>query len=161
MRILCCPTRSPFRTSNRFPGGTFSSSRTATESIWTNLRTATRAIEFPLRLLPVSNSAPVCFSAKLLITYLHCITVPVIPGGRQVRPNGRFLPESKAGCECSRELSPQSAEDTRKPAKITLDAYAASHRAVREMKEDGEIPRRVKVRSSQYLDNLIEQAIVE
>ena len=27
---------------------------------------------------------------------------------------------------------------TRKPTKITLDAYAASHRAVREMKEDGE-----------------------
>jgi transposase-like protein len=43
------------------------------------------------------------------------------------------------------------------PAKITMDAYAASHRAVREMKEDGELPRRVKVRSSQYLNNLIEQ----
>ena len=48
-------------------------------------------------------------------------------------------------------------KNTRKPAKITLDAYAASHRAVREMKEDGELPRRVKVRSSQYLNNLIEQ----
>jgi len=40
-------------------------------------------------------------------------------------------------------------KNTRVPAKITLDAYAASHRAVREMKEDGELPRRVKVRSSQ------------
>ncbi len=29
-------------------------------------------------------------------------------------------------------------------AKITLDAYAASHRAVREMQEDGELPRRVR-----------------
>ena len=47
--------------------------------------------------------------------------------------------------------------NTRKPAKITLDACAASHRAVREMKADGELPRRVKVRSSQYLNNLIEQ----
>jgi transposase-like protein len=37
---------------------------------------------------------------------------------------------------------------TRRPTKITLDAYAASHRAVREMKEAGELPRRVKVRSS-------------
>jgi transposase-like protein len=46
---------------------------------------------------------------------------------------------------------------TRKPTKITLDAYAASHRAVREMKENGEVPQRVKVRSSQYLNNLIEQ----
>jgi len=43
------------------------------------------------------------------------------------------------------------------PTKITLDAYAASHRAVREMKETGELPRRVKVRSSQYLNNLVEQ----
>jgi len=45
----------------------------------------------------------------------------------------------------------------RRPTKITLDAYAASHRAVREMKADGELPRRVTVRSSQYLNNLIEQ----
>jgi len=46
---------------------------------------------------------------------------------------------------------------TRVPVKITLDAYAASHRAVREMKEDGELPCRVKVRFSQYLNNLVEQ----
>src|SRR6516165_7631170 len=45
----------------------------------------------------------------------------------------------------------------RPPIKITLDAYAASHRAVREMKETGELSRRVKVRSSQYLNNLVEQ----
>ena len=48
-------------------------------------------------------------------------------------------------------------KNTRVPTKITLDAYAASHRAVREMKEDGELPGRVKVRSSQYLNNLVEQ----
>ena len=48
-------------------------------------------------------------------------------------------------------------KNTRPPTKITLDAYAASHRAVREMKETGELPQRVKVRSSQYLNNLIEQ----
>src|SRR5215471_16228346 len=35
----------------------------------------------------------------------------------------------------------------RRPTKITLDAYAASHRAVREMKADGELPCRVTVRS--------------
>ena len=45
----------------------------------------------------------------------------------------------------------------RTPTKITLDAYAASHRAVREMKEAGELPGRVRVRSSQYLNNLVEQ----
>src|ERR1035438_5827391 len=68
MRMLCNPARSPFRASNRFPGGTFSSSSVAAESIWTSLRTAARAIEFQRRLTPVSKSALVCFSAKLLIT---------------------------------------------------------------------------------------------
>jgi transposase-like protein len=48
-------------------------------------------------------------------------------------------------------------KNTRVPTKITLDAYAASHRAAREMKEGGELPSRVQVRSSQYLNNLVEQ----
>ena len=45
----------------------------------------------------------------------------------------------------------------RMPTKITLDAYAASHRAVAELKDSGEIPQRVLVRSNKYLNNLIEQ----
>ena len=52
-------------------------------------------------------------------------------------------------------------KSTRLPTKITLDAYAASHRAVREMKADGELPGCVKVRSSQYLDNLVEIAFTQ
>jgi transposase-like protein len=43
------------------------------------------------------------------------------------------------------------------PTKITLDAYAASHRAVAELKDNGEVPQRVPVRTSKYLNNLIEQ----
>jgi transposase-like protein len=43
------------------------------------------------------------------------------------------------------------------PRSITLDGYAASHRAVREMKADGQIPEDIEVRSSKYLNNLIEQ----
>ena len=43
------------------------------------------------------------------------------------------------------------------PQTITLDGYAASHRAVREMKVDGELPADTKLRSSKYLNNLIEQ----
>jgi transposase-like protein len=43
------------------------------------------------------------------------------------------------------------------PGTITLDGYAASHRAVREMKADGELNGNTKVRSSKYLNNLIEQ----
>jgi transposase-like protein len=47
--------------------------------------------------------------------------------------------------------------DGRPPHTITLDGYAASHRAVREMREDGLLPWRTKLRSSRYLNNLIEQ----
>src|ERR1700744_4599890 len=43
------------------------------------------------------------------------------------------------------------------PTTITLDGFAASHRAVREMKVDGELPADTKLRSSKYLNNLIEQ----
>lgn len=45
----------------------------------------------------------------------------------------------------------------RVPAKVTLDASAASHRAVADLKRDGELPKRVVVRSSKYLNNLIER----
>jgi transposase-like protein len=38
-----------------------------------------------------------------------------------------------------------------------LDGYTASHRAVREMKADGQIPDDTKLRSSKYLNDLIEQ----
>jgi transposase-like protein len=43
------------------------------------------------------------------------------------------------------------------PRVITLDAYAASHRAVAQLKSEGILPRRVRVRSSKYLNNVIEQ----
>jgi transposase-like protein len=43
------------------------------------------------------------------------------------------------------------------PHTITLDGYAASHRAVREMRTDGLLPKGTKLRSSKYLNNLIEQ----
>ena len=43
------------------------------------------------------------------------------------------------------------------PRTITLDGYAASHRAVREMKAEGQMPTDTKLRSSKYLNNLIEQ----
>jgi len=43
------------------------------------------------------------------------------------------------------------------PETITLDGYAASHRAVREMKANGLLPEDTKARSSKYLNNVIEQ----
>ena len=43
------------------------------------------------------------------------------------------------------------------PRTITLDGYAASHRAMREMKTAGQLAADTKLRSSKYLNNLIEQ----
>ena len=45
----------------------------------------------------------------------------------------------------------------RAPQTITLDGYAASHRAVRELKADGWLSANTKLRSSKYLNNLVEQ----
>ena len=43
------------------------------------------------------------------------------------------------------------------PRVITLDAYAASHRAIAELKSAGSMPHRVRIRSSKYLNNVVEQ----
>ena len=43
------------------------------------------------------------------------------------------------------------------PRVITLDGYAASHRAVDKLKTSGILPRHVRVRSCKYLNNVIEQ----
>jgi len=43
------------------------------------------------------------------------------------------------------------------PRTITLDGYAASHRAIREMKADGQLPEDTKLRSSKYLNSLVGQ----
>jgi transposase-like protein len=51
----------------------------------------------------------------------------------------------------------QQGHQGQSPETITLDGYAASHHAVREMKADGLLPEDTKVRSSKYLNNLIEQ----
>jgi transposase-like protein len=43
------------------------------------------------------------------------------------------------------------------PRVITLDGYAASHLAVAKLKAAGTLPRRVRIRSCKYLNNVIEQ----
>jgi transposase-like protein len=45
----------------------------------------------------------------------------------------------------------------RAPVSITLEGYAASHRAVREMPKEDEAWKHTKLKSSKYLNNLIEQ----
>ena len=43
------------------------------------------------------------------------------------------------------------------PEKITVDGYPATHSALAELKKSGMLPRQVVVRTSKYLNNLIEQ----
>lgn len=43
------------------------------------------------------------------------------------------------------------------PEKITVDGYPATHTAITELKADESIPQCTKVRTSKYLNNLIEQ----
>jgi len=43
------------------------------------------------------------------------------------------------------------------PRVITLDGYAATHRAIRELKSTGRMCRRVRVRCCKYLNNVVEQ----
>jgi transposase-like protein len=45
----------------------------------------------------------------------------------------------------------------RPPRVITLDGYAASHRALRELPEGNQVWNNTKLRSSSYLNNMIEQ----
>jgi transposase-like protein len=45
----------------------------------------------------------------------------------------------------------------RAPISITLDGYAASHRVVREMPKENELWKHTKLRTSKYLNNLVEQ----
>jgi|SRR5436190_517964 len=45
----------------------------------------------------------------------------------------------------------------RKPKTVTLDGYQASHRAVREFSQESRRRKPIKIRSSKYLNNLIEQ----
>ena len=71
---------------------------------------------------------------------------------------GRFLYlSSKRDVNAAKAFLRKAMKSQRIPLTITLDAYAASHRAVADLKESGELPKRVRVRTSKYLNNLIEQ----
>jgi transposase-like protein len=68
-----------------------------------------------------------------------------------------FYLSRKRDVHAAKAFLRQAIRSQRIPTKITLDAYAASHRAVNELKESGELPKRVRVRTSKYLNNRIEQ----
>ena len=67
-----------------------------------------------------------------------------------------FLSQTRDG-NAAKTFLRKAMTGERIPAKITLDAYAASHRAVADLKGNGELPKRVRVRTSKYPNNTIEQ----
>ena len=79
---------------------------------------------------------------------------------RAVDKQGRtvdFLLTPKRDVAAAKRFFQKAMTGNRIPRVITLDAYAASHRAVRELKAAGKMPKRVRVRSCKYLNNGVEQ----
>ena len=68
-----------------------------------------------------------------------------------------FYLSRKRNVNAAKAFLRKAMKGQRIPTKITLDAYAASHRAVADLKDTCELPRQVVVRSCKYLNNVIEQ----
>jgi transposase-like protein len=79
---------------------------------------------------------------------------------RAVDKQGRtadFLLSKRRDVAAAKRFFPGQQGNTEPLGVITLDGYAASHRAVAELKAAGTLPRRVRIRSCKYLNNVIEQ----
>ena len=78
---------------------------------------------------------------------------------RWTRPPDNRL-QAQQNTRCSRGkgfFKRATSHKGRRPHTITLEGYVASPRAVRELREIDFLPKRTKLRSSKYLNNLIEQ----
>ena len=67
-----------------------------------------------------------------------------------------FLSEHR-DIEAAKQFFTHAIERCGAPEKITVDAYAAKHSAINELKRVGVLPAKTVVRRSKYLNNLIEQ----
>ena len=79
---------------------------------------------------------------------------------RAVDKEGRtadFLLSKRRDVAAAKRFFSRATRQHGAPRVITLDGYAASHRAVAELKAAGTLPRRVRIRSCKYLNNVIEQ----
>src|SRR5947209_2673049 len=68
-----------------------------------------------------------------------------------------FLLSKRRDMDAAKRFFSRATRQHGAPRVITLDGYAASHRAVAKLKEVGTLPQRVRIRSSKYLNNVIEQ----
>ena len=82
-----------------------------------------------------------------------------ISTGRWIGRTVDFTLSAKRDVAAAKAFFRKAIKASASPRTNTLDGYAASHRAVREMKADGRLPPETKVRSSKYLNNLINRTI--
>ena len=68
-----------------------------------------------------------------------------------------FLLSEHRDIEAAKRFFTRAIDKQGAPEKITLDGYAATHSAMAELKKSGMLPQQVVVRTSKYLNNLIEQ----
>jgi transposase-like protein len=68
-----------------------------------------------------------------------------------------FLLSKKRDIAAAKRFFSRATKQHGAPRVITLDGYAASHRAVAKLKAVGALPCEVQVRSCKYLNNLVEQ----
>ncbi len=68
-----------------------------------------------------------------------------------------FLLSEKRDMAAAKRFFIKAIKNNESPAKITLDGYEASHRAVSELKAEGVLLESVEVRTSKYLNNRAEQ----
>ena len=80
-----------------------------------------------------------------------------LSGGRQGGQTVDFYLSHKRDVNAAKAFLRNAMRSQRIPLKITLDAYSASHRAIADLKAQGDLPKRVRVRTSKYLNNAIEQ----
>jgi transposase-like protein len=101
---------------------------------------------------------------RLLARRMRLISRSVVSGVylyRAVDKQGRtvdFLLSKRRDVTAAKRFFSRAAKQHGAPRVITLDGYAASHRAVDKLKTSGTLPCRIQVRSCKYLNNVIEQA---
>jgi transposase-like protein len=71
-----------------------------------------------------------------------------------------FLLSARRDVAAAKRFFQKAMKGNGTPGVITLDRHAASHRAVMELKAEGKMPKRVRVRSSKYLNNGLNKTIV-
>jgi transposase-like protein len=79
---------------------------------------------------------------------------------RAVDKHGRtvdFLLSERRDVAAAKRFFGKAMRHNGTPRVITLYSYAASHRAIRELKSAGSMSCRVRIRSSKYLNNVVEQ----